>query len=98
AEVLEVARVADPVEVAARDPAAGQPLVPAETELAAVVVAPVFQRIALLDELRGLLVALAAGEAVGRQVVELQGAGAALDQVAELGAELHAALGHQPRG
>src|SRR3546814_3599162 len=95
-EVLDVARVADPVDVGACLPGPVDVLPAEEAEAPAVVLAAVLQRIAFLDELGQLLVAVTAGQVVRRQVAEIKLAAAGWSQVAELGVPHQAALGHEP--
>src|SRR3546814_4579905 len=82
-EVLDVARVADPVDVGACLPGPVDVLPAEEAEAPAVVLAAVLQRIAFLDELGQLLVAVTAGPVVRGQVAEIKLAAAGWSQVAE---------------
>src|SRR3546814_2538513 len=86
----------DPVDVGACLPGPVDVLPAEEAEAPAVVLAAVLQRIAFLDELGQLLVAVTAGQVVRRQVAEIKLAAAGWSQVAELGVQHQPALGHEP--
>ena len=93
AHVLEVAGVADPVEVGARVPGAVEAVPAVEMEHAAVFLAAVVGDRDFPD----LAFAVAVGQVVRWQVLELQGAAAGFGQVAEFAAQQEPAPGHDPR-